>query len=148
MPYQHTQHGSLHLIVLILGSLMCVGACMLRGDQMAFWILAGTALLMGLLGCMFGSLTVRDEGDCLAVRYGPIPFFKATFNYKEITEIAPDRTTWIDGWGIHWVPGRGTTYNLWGFSCVRLTLGKKVCRVGSDDVDNLVAFLKEKIEKN
>ena len=46
---------------------------------------------------------------------------------------------------IHYFPGRGTTYNLWGFGCVKLWLGTKVIRVGSDDVENLVAFLRTKV---
>lgn len=52
----------------------------------------------------------------------------------------------MDGWGIHYILGRGWTYNLWGFGCVKLTLGRKVVRVGSDDVENLVEFLKAKTQ--
>ena len=61
-----------------------------------------------------------------------------------VTSIEPGRTSIIDGWGIHYIPGRGTTYNLWGFGCVKLSLGRKAFRIGSDDVDNLVAFLRRK----
>ncbi len=52
----------------------------------------------------------------------------------------------IDGWGIHYILGRGWTYNLWGFGCVKLTLGKKVIRVGTDDVENLAQFLRGKVQ--
>jgi hypothetical protein len=51
----------------------------------------------------------------------------------------------MDGWGIHYVPFRGWTYNLWGFDCVVLQLGSKTVRIGTDDADNLLAFLERQI---
>ena len=94
---------------------------------------------------MFGSLTIRDDGEWLALRYGPLPVFRKRIRYADITAVEPGRTAIIDGWGIHYIIGRGWTYNLWGFGCVKLTLGKKVIRVGSDDVDRLAEFLRSKI---
>ena len=94
---------------------------------------------------MCGSLCVRDEGEWLALRYGPLPILRKRIRYAHITAVEPDRTKVIDGWGIHYIIGRGWTYNLWGFGCVKLTLGKKVIRVGTDDVDNLAEFLKGKV---
>ncbi len=96
-------------------------------------------------GLMFGSLRVRDEGEWLALRYGPLPVFRKRILYADITAVEPGQTSIIDGWGIHYVIGRGCTYNLWGFGCVKLTLGTKVIRVGSDDVNGLADFLCEKI---
>ena len=90
------------------------------------------------------SLTVRDEGQWLALRYGPLPLLRKRIRYAEITAVEPARSSVIDGWGIHYVFGRGWTYNLWGFGCVKLTLGKKVIRVGTDDVENLTEFLRRK----
>ena len=55
------------------------------------------------------------------------------------------RTNIIDGWGIHYFPGRGWTYNIWGFDCVKLTLGRKIIRVGTDDAEELAKFIREKI---
>ena len=46
--------------------------------------------------------------------------------------------------GIPFMPGRGWTYNIWGFACVKLTLGRKIIRVGADDADELAKFLGEK----
>ena len=37
------------------------------------------------------------------------------------------------------------TYNLWGFDCVKLEVRNRVIRIGSDDVENLVEFLRGKI---
>ena len=67
--------------------------------------------------------------------------------YGEITAVEADRTKFLDGWGVHWVPGRGWTYNIWGYDCVKLTLGKRVIRVGSDDVGNLLGFLRTKTSR-
>jgi hypothetical protein len=41
-------------------------------------------------------------------------------------------------------PGRGWTYNVWGFACVKLTLGRKIVRVGTDDADELAKVIREK----
>jgi hypothetical protein len=44
------------------------------------------------------------------------------------------------------VPGRGWTYNLWGFDCVRLTFKNgRTVRVGTDDPIGLAAFLQPKL---
>ena len=48
-----------------------------------------------------------------------------------MTAVEAGRSSLIDGWGIHWIPGRGWTYNLWGFGCVVIQQGKKTTRVGT-----------------
>ncbi len=145
--YEHTQRGPLFLILLAAVVGVLAIAWILRaepGAVVAMLILAGILLLVCL---MFKYLTVRDEGDRLAVRYGPLPVFRRRIPYAEIAAADPDRTSWIDGWGIHWVPGRGYTYNLWGFGCVRLVVRDRVIRIGTDDVENLVAFLRNRIRE-
>ena len=59
---------------------------------------------MGFLAASGGVLAysakrVQDEGDELAVRYGPIPMFAKTIPYAQITAVEPGRTNLIDGWG-------------------------------------------------
>ncbi len=49
---------------------------------------------------------------------------------------------------IHFIFGRGWTYNLWGFGCVKLTLGKKALRVGTDDAESLAEFLRGKVQSS
>ena len=46
---------------------------------------------------------------------------------------------------IHYFPGRSWTYNLWGFAWVKLTLGRKIIRVGTDDADELAKVIREKM---
>lgn len=145
MEYEKTQRGGLHHILHIAAAAMLLGAWFARAETPVTAILIGAAGLLAVLSLMFATLTVRDEGDWLALRYGPMPGFRKRIRYAEITSVEPSRTSIIDGWGIHYIPGRGMTYNLWGFGCVKLTLGRKVIRIGSDDVDNLAAFLRRKI---
>lgn len=100
-------------------------------------------LIFIFLGSCFQHMTVRDEGAQLLIVYGPVPLFRKRIDYTQITSVEASRSAMIDGFGIHYVPGRGWTYNLWGFSCAELHLGKRIIRVGSDDVDGLVRFLRQ-----
>ena len=71
------------------------------------------AAFLALCGLMFGSLTISDEGDRLPLRLGPLPFVRTTIRYADITGVEIALTMIIDGWGIHYVPRRGWTYNVW-----------------------------------
>ena len=96
---------------------------------------------------MFGSLTIRDEGECLALRFGPLPVIRKGIRYADIAGGRAGRTD-HRRLGNPLLPGRGWTYNLWGFGCVKLTLGRKVIRVGTDDAENLVEFLRGKVARD
>ena len=48
---------------------------------------------------MFTHMTVRDEGDALAVRYGPLALFGGRFRYPDLTDVEPSRSSVVDGWG-------------------------------------------------
>ncbi len=123
---------------------MLAGAWLARDEPTMAVLLPVIAAIFVLLALMFRSLTICDEGEWLALRYGPLTVFRKRICYSDITSVEPGRISIIDGWGIHYIPGRGWTYNLWGFGCVKLTLGRKVIRVGTDDVDKLVEFLRTK----
>ena len=73
------------------------------------------------------------------------PCFGRGFRTRTSRPSNRGRSSWIDGWGIHWIPGRGYTYNLWGFSCAKLDVRGRTVRIGSDDADKLVEFLKSKL---
>jgi len=144
MEYQRTQRAPLWLILLLPAVVLLAAAWFARAQPVLvilFLALAATCLLVAM---MFRTLTICDEGDALAIRYGPLPLLGTRIRYADVTAVEPGRTSVIDGWGVHWVPGRGTTYNLWGFDCVRIRLGRRLVNVGSDDVENLVAFLRSR----
>lgn len=144
MQYEHTQRAPLHYIFYPVIVALVVLAWAGRDRPPIVLVALGVAVTLILVALMFQRLTVRDEGDRLALRYGPLPVFRKLIRYSDITSVKPGRSSIIDGWGIHWIPGRGFTYNLWGFDCAKLIVQGRIVRVGSDDVKNLVAFLLDK----
>ncbi len=147
MQYNHTQKAPLHYILYGAAVAMLPMFWVCEDDPGALIAISAAMATLLLVAGMFQTLTVRDEGDHMAVRYGPLPVFFKNIRYLDIKSVEPDRTKFIDGWGIHWVPGRGTTYNLWGFDCVKLQVGNRVIRIGSDDVENLVEFLRGRMAR-
>jgi len=146
MQYSKTQKGPIQYLLYGVVAVLLPLAWLNRQEPAAVVVLACVAVVMILAGLAFGYMTVRDEGDRLAIRYGPLPIFRRRIPYAAITAVEPGRSSIIDGWGIHYIPFRGMTYNLWGFGCAKICLGKRVIRVGSDDVENLVGFLRGKIQ--
>lgn len=145
--YEHKQRSPLHLILLTMAALF-VGFALGGADVLAARIgLNAAACLVAFLALCFAHLTVRDDDGFLTLRYGPLPLFGWRITWSEIESAAVGRTSWIDGWGIHWVPGRGTTFNLWGFDCVVLQVNGKVIRIGTDDPENLAAFISTRIRE-
>jgi hypothetical protein len=144
--YEHTQWAPMYLLMLLPGLSVLFLAIVVSGQ--AEVLLVSLLASAGLVGTAysFRKLHVVDEGDVLAIRFGPIPVFRKRIPYDRIVAAEADRTTVVDGWGIHWVPGRGWTYNLWGFDCVRLTCADgRTIRVGTDDPEGLARFLKRKL---
>ena len=143
--YEHTQQAPLHYLLL----LCAVGLLLLSHfslpDVFSRWITDLVALVIVFFAFCFRHLTVRDETDALAVRYGPLPVFRTRIRYRDITAVARARSSWIDGWGIHYLPGRGWTYNLWGFDCVEISCGSRLVRLGTDDPAGLLAFLETRL---
>ena len=128
------------------GMVVVVAWLMWRAPAVPFLLLGAAALSLACAES-FRYLTVEDEGDCLAVRFGPLPLLGTRICYADITAVEAGRSSILDGWGVHWVPGRGTTYNLWGLDCVKVRLGRKVIRIGSDDVENLVGFVRTRMSR-
>jgi hypothetical protein len=144
MPYTHTQPGRWPYVLFAFTAATVAGAWLARRDPGAVVILVAIAAVFALCGLVFGSMTIRDEGDCLALRFGPLPLLSKKIRYADITGVEIGRTTILDGWGTHFMPGRCWTYNVWGFACVKLTLGRKIVRVGSDDAEGLAKVIREK----
>lgn len=144
MSYYHQQTASFYtyLSAAIVGSLVLLWWF---GGEMPLIGLLAIAMLVVCIAQSVRTLTVADRGDHLAVIFGPLPLFRKRINYADITEVEAGKSSVVDGWGIHYVPFRGWTYNLWGFDCAIIHLGRKVIRLGTDDVQNLVAFLQQKL---
>jgi hypothetical protein len=147
VQYEHTQKAPLNLILYGVAAMLLLGAISLSEPWPGSLILALAAGLLILAGAMFGYLTVRDEGEHLAIRYGPIPAFRFRLPYAQLSDVKRGRSSLLDGWGVHWFPGRGTTFNLWGRDCVTFRLGRRLIRLGTDDIERLTALLLEKTKR-
>jgi hypothetical protein len=141
MGYCSTQKGPLGLMLSGLAVLLIPAACLLMDRPWAVVALVAAALLLLALGFCFRTLTVQDEGDRLGIRFGPLPLFRKTIPYAAIRSFKAGRSSLVDGWGVHYILGRGWTYNLWGFSCVILDVDGTTCRIGVPDPEPLVEFL-------
>lgn len=145
MAYEHTQRAPLHWLLHLLAIGMIAAAWAAFGEApFVALILGPVSILFFLLGLMFAHLHVCDEGDSLSVKFGPLRLFGTRIEYTDISSVESARSALIDGWGIHRIPGRGWTFNLWGFDCVELVVKGRTVRIGTDDGDNLVQFLRSR----
>jgi hypothetical protein len=142
--YRHTQKGPWSLLLCAIGALMVTLAWLWREEPLVSLVLAITGVVMLLLGPCFHQLTVADEGDRLAIRFGFVPLFQKHIRYTDIQAVEIGRTTLLDGWGIHLSLKGGWVWNISGWDCVVIRHGGST-RVGTDDAEHLAAFLKTKM---
>jgi len=142
--YHHTQNGPWALVLYAVTAAFLTASWYLPVLALQITFLA-TGLFMFLLGMSLGRLTAEDDGDQLAIHFGPLPLFRKRVLYDDILEVETGRTTFLDGWGIHWSPWGGWVWNLWGRDCVVLKLKRGTLKVGTDDPEGLAGFLKNRI---
>lgn len=142
--YSHTQKAPLCLI-LYGSALACIALAWIVGDTPGNFIAVAVGLVIALVGPAFHHLTGVDQGESLAIRFGPIPLFHRTVQYADIEKVQIGRTLILDGWGIHYSIRGGWVWNLWGRDCVVVHWKKGVLRIGTDDAENLARFLEGKI---
>ncbi|MFC1679731.1 hypothetical protein ACFL2T_05925 [Elusimicrobiota bacterium] len=154
MSYDHTQEGMLGTILIAAGLFTIADAIFFCTwlpakppslNWLIFFLVSGLGVFIMVLGRVFAQLRVHDDGDGLEVRFGPLGNFGTRIPYADITRVEPAESSLIDGWGIHWMPGKGWLYNVSGYHCVRITMGEKIVRVGTDDLPQLIEFLNSKI---
>ncbi len=143
--YSHTQESPLYLIMFGSSIPFFFLAWITREQPIVVEIMIVAGVLLVLVGLAFHHLTVEDEGDRLAIRFGPLPFLETSVRYADIQQIEVGRTTFLDGWGIHRRPRHGWLWNLWGWDCVVILRRRGVLRVGSDEANILAEFLKGKM---
>lgn len=143
--YSHKQTAPLCLILYV-GGITAVTLAVLVGDPVGIVIAGSVSLVLLLLAPCFHYLAVEDRGDVLAVQFGPVPLFRRTVRYTDIGSVEVGRTLLLDGWGIHLSVRGGWVWNLWGRTCVVVCFKDGgTLRIGTDDADNLVEFLRSKI---
>jgi hypothetical protein len=141
MGYRHVQKGYFHLVLLAFAGLLLVLGTTVVAEESPAIGLTIVGGVMTVFSLSFMHLTVSDGGDVLRVRFGPIPFMRCRIRYDAIRSVAVGRSSVVDGWGVHWLPGRGWIWNLWGLDCVVLDVDGKRLRVGTDDPEGLATFL-------
>lgn len=144
MGYSHTQYGRFHVLFYVPLVIMVGAMCFQGPEAVPLPLFAGVGLVLVVSAQAFRTLTIEDEGDALSIRYGPLPLIRKRIMYDSIQGVEVGTSSWIDGWGVHWFPGRGWTYNLWGFACVALVVRGRTIRIGTDDAENLAMFLRGK----
>jgi hypothetical protein len=148
MPYHHTQKAPWYLVLFAFAALLITWAWMERDNRAELIIFSLSGLTMAALGYSFQHLTVLDNGEELAVRFGPWPLFRKGIPYAEIQDVAIDRTTILDGWGIHKSLRGGWVWNIWGRDCVLIRHRGGITRVGTDDPQGLAALLQRRMPRD
>lgn len=145
--YSHTQKAPL-CTILYGSALACFVLIWVIGEPPGIYIGGGVGLLVALLGPCFHHLTVEDWGSVLAIRFGPVSLFHRTLRYADIGSVEIGRTLLLDGWGIHLSIRGGWVWNLWGRTCVVVHFKNGgTLRIGTDDAENLLAFLRRKVQE-
>jgi hypothetical protein len=101
-------------------------------------------IAVALIIATFHHLTVRDLGQSLVIRFGPLPLFCKTLKFADIEKVEVGRTL---SWPIQPSIQGGWVWNPGGFDCVVVHLKERVFRIGTDDAANLSRFLEGKINE-
>ncbi len=145
LTYRHTQKTLWYLLLYALAVVFAIVGWSVRTELPLEAILFATGFLMILLGTSLQHLTVEDEGHQLAIRFGPFPLFRKRIWYDDIVEVDEARLRFDEGWGIHWSPWGGWVWAIRGHDAVRIRMKRSSIRVGTDDPDGLIAFLRSRI---
>ncbi|MEC8864311.1 MAG: hypothetical protein VXX31_15240 [Planctomycetota bacterium] len=145
--YQHTQRGPWSFVLLAVVASNLTLAVRLWGNEPAWasWLFLSVALLMTFMTFCFQSLTTTVSETSLRVHFGPIPLLEKKVLLEEIVSVRPEKSSLLDGWGVHWTPGKGWIYNMWGFDCLAINLGTRHFRVGTNDPEQLCEVLERAI---
>jgi hypothetical protein len=138
--YEHTQRGTLMIVVLLIG-VLALAAIAYSDTGPTRWISAAVALGMVILAWLFSSLTVVVNDNELRWYFGP-----GAWSYQmalgDIESSRVVRNSWTSGFGIRMGSGF-RLYNVSGLDAVELKLKSgEVRRIGTDDAPGLAAVLK------
>jgi hypothetical protein len=147
VAYSHTQKSPLCVLIYALALVFLGLGWFVQDAPPIRWLFPPIGLLMFVLAASIHHLTVIDQGEVLAIRFGPMPLFRRTVSYADIEKVEVGRTLILDGWGIHYSIRGGWVWNLWGRTCVVVHFKNGgTLRIGTDDAENLVEFLRRKVQ--
>lgn len=145
--YTHTQRGRFHFLLIgIAIALSVIGARRANVEPGLSGACFAIGALFLALASSFAYLHIEERERDLRATYGPLRVFWRTIPFADIVSARAGRSAVIDGFGVHWIPGRGWTMNIWGLSCVELKLTRgRTLRLGTDDAERLAAVLQARI---
>ena len=141
LDYSHTQTSPIRYILVVVITLSVLTGWLWRSEFWAWFSMAFLAGVCLLILLTMTTLTIQGHSDSLEVKFGPLPLFSTRIPLDDIRAFSATRSRVIDGWGIHYIPGRGWTWSLWGFDCVDIERQHSSIRIGTDDPQNLAAYL-------
>jgi hypothetical protein len=145
--YTHTQKAPLCLLIYMLAVVYLALGWFVDDAPPIRWLFPPLGLFMLVVAGSFHHLTVEDQEDVMTIRFGPVPLFQRTVCYTDIGSVEMGRTLLLDGWGIHYSIRGGWVWNLWGRTCVVIHFRNGgTLRIGTDDANNLVEFLRRKVQ--
>jgi hypothetical protein len=145
--YSHTQKGPICLLFYGISIVLFVAAWLARAEPGGAIVMTGIGTLLALAATCFVSLTVADQGDRLAVRFGPLALFRTEVPYKDIRKVEIEGARILPP-GVHADLQGNSAWSLWGRGCVVVHQRYDVLRIGTDDAENLARFLGGKISQN
>ncbi|MFT7461775.1 MAG: hypothetical protein ACI9EF_000109 [Pseudohongiellaceae bacterium] len=155
--YDHVQRGRIHWLIYAVATICTwAGIAVLDGTvepeadfrEPGLWLFFSVAAVSVLLAMNFQYMRVRDGGDVLQINFGPLPLLSREVSYGDIESVTQGRTSVIDGWGVHVMPGRGWTWNIWGRDCAELRVDGAKLRVGTNDPAGLVALIQKRMAES
>ncbi len=139
MPYSHTQASFVVVWIYALVEGAVLLALILGGVPLP--ALVAAAVLLGVVAVvlvLFSRLTVEVDDTAVRVAFGN-GWPRRSVPWGEVTSVAAVRNRWWYGLGIRKIP-RGWLWTVWGLDAVELRLDSgKVFRIGTDDLDGLLA---------
>jgi hypothetical protein len=155
--YYERQFGALG-VILIGSTVVLSGAALAahkgvqfpKGVNASAMRLGSAALVTALSAACFSSLTVRGvPPDSFCVSFGPLRLFSKTILFADIAAVTQDRSSWLEGLGIHYsFQGRGWVWNATGRDVVRVELKNgAVYSFGTTDPKGLADYLQSKMHQ-
>lgn len=145
--YTHTQRAPLCLLIYAAALVFASVGFAIRDTPSIPWLFPPIGIVLLAIAASFHHLTVEDQGGVLTIRFGPLPLFRRTVRYADIRSAEVGRSLLLDGWGIHLSVRGGWVWNLWGRACVVVHFKNGgALRIGTDDAENLVEFLRTKVQ--
>jgi hypothetical protein len=138
--YEHTQPGTLMIVVGVIGVLVAAAAAYGNAGS-ARWIGVIVVFVMLITTWLFSSLTIIVNNNEVRWYFGPGLWSYRTALY-DIESSHVVRNSWSNGWGIRVAPGF-RLYNVSGLDAVELKLKNgEIRRIGTDDAPGLAAALR------